>query len=521
MAVEAAEERQITSPLEDAEALLMFALTPTNGAPQPWRTAISSDEPAPQLTHQPAPAQPPPQSEPTPPAQAATMQAGPMQPSPEVIWPFGRPPGESLHVVIPSNGPPRRLFPSANHNGVEAYNSAFSLSSLAASRRPSTVDPAFIPIGEHSTAQPLPSYPSNPFRLPGLSHSPSQLHSPPPLHAACPPPTIYHSFIPSPLLSPRAAALHAQERYMTRLRQAHPTMLALRRTWHEKRWDRAKGVEQENIKKMAANEKGMREGEDAEVDELERGRRYLAKRAAEAWSALATSGDGECPSPIGIELYRSLSHRSPDRDSMLGPGGPLGAVLPNGEAQENSGGEGGGGLPGAQRRRSSWLVSPLTSSFDHSDSSNGTRTTVPGGPRLNLTLVSPRDTSRHFGLGSGRTPNSALASATLGGGGVSLSPMRFANPLSAIEEGLRPLNSLLVDERFEPRLEGTNWAPFEPRIADRMELELKLAETLEDFGWQTDGKSSAIGGGGGRSMSERSGRSEKADESEDGSGSEE
>ncbi|GAA5951035.1 hypothetical protein JCM21900_004136 [Sporobolomyces salmonicolor] len=515
LAVEAAEKRQITSPFEDAEALLIFALTPTNRSPQPWRTATSSDEPAPQFTDQPAPAQLQPQSEPTPPAQAAMMQAGPMLPSPEVVWPFGRSPGESLRVVIPSNGPPRRLFPSANHSGVEAYSPAFSLSSVAASHRLSTVDPAFIPVGEHSTAQPLPSHPSDPFRLPGLSHSPPQLRSPPPLHVACPPPTIYHSVIPSPLLSPRAAALHAQERYMTRLRQAHPTMLALRRTWHEKRWDRAKGVEQENMKKMAANEKGLRKGKDVEVDELEERRRDTAKRA------LATRGDGDCPSRIGIEPYGPLSHRSPDGDPMLGPGGPLGAVLLNGEAQENSGGEGGGGLTGEQRRRSSWLVSPLTSSFDLSGSSNGTRTTVPGGPRPSLTLVSPLDTSRHFGVGSGRTPNRALASATLRGRGISLSPMRSANPLSAIEEGPRPLNSLLVDERVEPRLEGTNWAPFVPRIADRMELKLELDETLEDFGWQTDGKSAAAGGGGGRSMSERSGRSEKADESEDGSGSEE
>ncbi|GAA5888686.1 hypothetical protein JCM5296_000066 [Sporobolomyces johnsonii] len=524
LAVEATEERQTTSPLEDAEALLMFAQTPTNGAPQPLGTATSNDEPGLQLTDQPAPAEPQAQPQPTLPSQPATMQAAPTRPSPEVVWPFGRPPPQSLRVAIPSDSPAHRLFPSTNVNGVTAYNPSFSSSSTAAARRPSTVDPAFIPIGEHSSAQTPPSHLSNPFRLPGLPPSLPQLRPPPHLHAGGPPPMIYYPFQPSPLLSPRAAALQAQERYMSRLRQAHPATLELRRSWHENRWDRAKWVEQKNDKKKTAEKgKGTGKGKEVEVDELEQGRRELAKRAAEAWSAIATSGDGERPPPTGVEPYRPLSHRSRDHDPMLGPGGPLSAVLPNGETREDSDGE--GREPGEQRRRSSWLVSPLASSFDLAGLSTGTSTTVPGGQRPNLTLVAPLDTSRHhLGLGSARTPNSAHASGTLGGGGISLSPMRSAHPLSAVEAGLCPLNSLLVDERFEPRLEGTGsaWDPFEPRIADRMELELD--ETHEDFGWETDGKSSVADGGGGRkSVGEKStsGRSEKADESEEGSGREE
>ncbi|BGP18278.1 hypothetical protein JCM10213_007909 [Rhodosporidiobolus nylandii] len=476
--------------------------------------------------------------------------------------------------------------------------------------RPGTaaLDAAFIPTAEHSFphlppfeagahlhppappppphlyAYDAPYYPPPPYlaRFPPHAISPGHRYPPP---SPFPPfyapqradPTYFYPTIPSPLLSPSSVASLAALRQEMRIKQNHPAVVEQKRREHEARYDAAvlaqiaaaaeKEAQAQKEEAKAPDEaekvdKGKRraedrsDGEEAAEEEqkaAQQRQRDLARRAAESWAAFAAtggSGDGDGGGAFAaVEPYKPLAR---DSDPMLSivPVQGSGAFGPPSAGPSSAGAN--------LSRRASWfLVSPVGSSFNSPRLTRRPLLTLdPTTPSLSaLRTPSAGPLSSHPSAG----PLGGLHSFTTGGGGpssrqrISISPIRSAAPLTAVEEGLRPFDSLrapdLLDDRFEPRPErtgagggdallsaalspGADWGRFEPVLERRTsEEEGKKREDEgkmdvdEDPGWETDGRSSvgrrsaSVRSVGGRSAKSREGE-DSEDESEEGSAEE-
>ncbi|GAA5874485.1 hypothetical protein JCM8547_007374 [Rhodosporidiobolus lusitaniae] len=509
-------------------------------------------------------------------------QYGPPRPSPHSS-PF-------LHHSSPRPAPPRRDEPPRPRNYAYPTPSFPSSSSLP-----------------QPPAHAAPSRPSTQARP-----------APPPRPRSIAEPTWFFPFLPSPLLSPRSVAHLAEARLLVRQRQSQPQVLNLKRQEHERRFDHELEVVQgkEGAKEAAKKaRKGKRKAEamssgsvaigsagagggqkavQVEEDEktAQERKREHARRAAETWALFAsssstTNGDGNAngaastsspaaappaaPTPpiassstadpstsqaeaststfnafAAVEPYVPMSR---DADPLFGVSltlGPLSAGLTSSFTR---------------RASSSWFV--LSPSGSIAGSPKLSR--AGGRPLLTLDPTSPA-------LSALRTPSAGPLSAFPGRHHISLSPMRSATTQhSAVEEGLRPFNSLrgdplggggggalFGDDRFEPMLEreddGVDWARFEPMLEEKKrgaegarvleavgeeegegkkeekkeegEAEGRMeVEGEEETGWETDGKSS-VGRRSTRSVSMRSvgggtqGGEDTEEESDEGSGEE-
>lgn len=352
------------------------------------------------------------------------------------------------------------------------------------------------PASRPPAAQPAPHYPSYPS---SLAQPPRP--APPPLPSfpsRAPPPTFFYPILPSPLMSPRSIASLANKRHAALISQRDPRNRLARMMVHEQRFDRAmekaraEAVEREKATlkgKRGVNgvdgngEKGAREQErpaakgtsPASPEE-----QHFAQQAALAWAAsngiapastniasTSTSASAPNDTPTASSSPAASSAAAPAAYAAVEPYRPLARDVDPPLVD-----------PLTERRRSSWLVSPVTGS------TTGAFALLTTG-RPVLTVDAAGATASAAGGSSSmsalfRTP-SALTSASSGGlfGRISLSPMRSAFPHSAIEEGLRPFSSVRMpgdegdemgDERFEPRMESVDeWARFEPRQANEGE----------------------------------------------------
>ncbi|GAA6014404.1 hypothetical protein JCM10207_005449 [Rhodosporidiobolus poonsookiae] len=546
----------------------------------------------------------------------------PVHPSPRVIRPFGRPQLSrsattseavpSLRVSIPAaNGTPRARSstssgvpsalprPDARPSSLHARAHTYSGSGPGVPVDPALVHvdergfPAHVPFQTpyygHTPHRPY-GYVDGPYtpRPPYAPYHPPYAHDspyPPPPHfpplgpPPLPPPQrrpdpfYFYPVLPSPLLSPRSADHLAMTRHQMQVVQSQPAYLEARRRVHEERYERAvreerarqRRVEDEMKEVKQAEGAQKSEGGEAAADKAKDSPDDLARRALENLATFIAGG-GTDAGPSGepatghafasVEPYRPMARES---DPMLTSAGPISAV---------------------DRRPSWFLVSPVqwTRGSPLLGSATLTATRRPSRPLLSLDSSVPL-------LSALRTPSagalSAYPSGSAGGlsgrrgststAGISFSPLRSARGLPsalALEEGLRPFNSLradaldvsprangaddLFDARFEPQLERrlseVDWSAFEPIMEERRLRgrpgagsarasvasgrsgrrggEMEGVEE-EDAGWETDGKSSvgrrSVRSASGRSGAERSdkGEAEESEESDEGSAMEE
>ncbi|BGP42009.1 hypothetical protein JCM10449v2_006006 [Rhodotorula kratochvilovae] len=571
----AAGGRAKTSPLEDAEALLALA-TPTvnwedygggmgdifvHDAEQERRGspfAPLADLPV-QQTAAPepvvaAPPAPPP-ARPVLPRSATTSDAH------ANVLP-------TLRVSIPSTVSHTPSLPSARP---PALPSAL-IRSLTESAPPGyqaiVVDSSFVPVAEHafphlpplqpttssfSYVLPAPAMPVSHPSFPSFPAAPTG----PQLPRLRLEPTFFYPLLPSPLMSPRSVAALAETRAYALAAQRAPEVVELRRREHEWRYEEASARKRarEELEQQERDRERGREAVQRARDAAERARiaqeeageqapprkkanaqplrdpappTAVAKEGATPDAAQAVASIPPTPKqptssePVTLPSLSAFAAIAPyqplarESDPMLALGGTSsGADL----------------VASAVGRRQSSLFSPAGSASSLPSSAGG---------RPILSLDAAGATSAFSALGSYallRTP-SAL-SAGVGGlrGRITLSPLRSAFPHSAVEEGLRPINSLrlpghsgggedgsAMDERFEPRAERQRrlseeeWEKFEPRVEKHeagapgaMEVD---GEEEEDAGAETDGRSSVA-------RSRRSARSEKGAEDEDDEESEE
>ncbi|BGP01871.1 hypothetical protein NBRC10513v2_005511 [Rhodotorula toruloides] len=473
-------------------------------------------------------------AEPTAPPAATSAPKTSSQPPLRVTIPSGPSSGPpSLPSALPFSLP----GPSTNGHSRSVTEGA---QTRPASPTPDTTFASNQPTFRPSLAQPAaPPYPSYPTFLSHPSRPPPSLPSFPP---RAPPPTFLYPILPSPLMSPRSIASLANTRHAALVSQRDPGNRLLRRMGHEERFDRASERERERARleevemekqaakkgKQRANgvngsaEKGEKEQDQPGTNGTspaspEDQQRHLAQQAA---LALAAS-NGIAPASTNITSHSTdppAASSSPSSSAAayaaVEPYRPLARDVDPPLVD-----------PG-QRRRSSWLVSPVSGT-----STGGFALLTTGRPVLSVDAAGATASAAGSSSISAlfRTP-SALTSASSGGlfGRISLSPMRSAFPHSAIEEGLRPFSSVRMpgdegegDERFEPRIEGADeWARFEPRQANEGEREVAAraeARTVveeEDEGADEEGMETEDGKS---SVGVKSGRSTKGDD-EAGSG---
>ncbi|GEM10306.1 transcription factor [Rhodotorula toruloides] len=446
---------------------------------------------------------------------AATSAAGPTAPpiSTSNIKPSCQPP---LRVTIPSD--PSSGPPTLASTLPFALPPPSSSGHMRAGTGGAQTRPASPSADDRPALRPLP-YPSYPTFL---SHSPRPV--PPPLSTvhsrAPPPPTFFYPLLPSPLMSPRSITSLAHTRHAAMVTQRDPRLRLMRRVGHEDRFDRAMAVEVQRAS-VEKRERDKREakgkqkknalygiGGDGEKEQnhlaangvspasSDHQQRQLAQQAALAWAA----SNGIAPASTNITSQSTdppAASSSPSSSSAAAyaavqPYRPLARDLDPPLVD-----------PG-QRRRSSWLVSPVSGS-----TTGGFALLTTGRPVLSVDAAGATASAAGSSLSAlFRTP-SALTSASSGGlfGRISLSPMR-----SDEGEG---------DERFEPRIEGADeWARFEPRQANEGEREVAAQaaartvveeedEEAQDQGMETEDGKSSVG--------VKSGRSAKGDD-EAGSG---
>ncbi|KAL7339385.1 hypothetical protein BJY59DRAFT_292172 [Rhodotorula toruloides] len=451
-----------------------------------------------------------------------------------------KPPSQpSLRVTIPSgpsSGPPS--LPSALPFSLPApsTNGHSRSATEGAQTRPAspTPDATFTTSRPPAAPPAQPPYPSYPTFLSQPSRAPPPLPSFP---TRAPPPTFFYPVLPSPLMSPRSIASLAHTRHSALVSQRDPGNRLLRRIGHEERFDRA--MESERVrarKEEVGREKGVVGGEQSVngVDGNAEGekkqdqpgtngtpaspkdqQRQLAQQAALAWAAsngIAPASTNITSHPTDPPAASSSPSSSAAAYAAVEPYRPLARDVDPPLVD-----------PG-QRRRSSWLVSPVSGT-----STGGFALLTTGRPVLSVDAAGATASAGAGGSSISalfRTP-SALTSASSSGlfGRISLSPMRSAFPHSAIEEGLRPFSSIRMpgdegegDERFEPRIEGADeWARFEPRqeregereVAARAEARTVMEEEEEEEEMETEDGKSSVG--------VKSGRSTKGDD-EAGSG---
>ncbi|BGP50179.1 hypothetical protein JCM10450v2_006090 [Rhodotorula kratochvilovae] len=550
--------RARTSPLEDAEALLALA-TPTvnwedygggmgdifvhdteqerRGSPFATLAGLPVQQTAAPEPVVAAPPAPPP-ARPVLPRSATTSDAH------ATVLP-------TLRVSIPSTA---ARTPSLLSARAPALPSAL-IRSLTESAPPGyqaiVVDSSFVPVAEHAFPH-LPPLQPTPTSFSYVLPAPAM-----PLPRLRLEPTFFYPLLPSPLMSPRSVAALAETRAYALAAQRAPEVAELRRREHEWRYEEASARKRarEELEQQECDRERGREAVQRARDAAERARiaqeeageqappikkanaqplrdpaprPAVAKEGAKpdaAQAAASISPATKQPTssePVTLPSLSAFAAIAPyqplarEADPMLALGGTSsGADL----------------VASAVGRRQSSLFSPAGSASSLPSSAGG---------RPILSLDAAGATSAFSALGSYallRTP-SAL-SAGVGGlrGRITLSPLRSAFPHSAVEEGLRPINSLrlpghsgggedgsAMDERFEPRAERQRrlseeeWEKFEPRVEKHeagapgaMEVD---GEEEEDAGAETDGRSSVA-------RSRRSARSEKGAEDEDDEESEE
>ncbi|BGP33893.1 hypothetical protein JCM10296v2_005700 [Rhodotorula toruloides] len=463
--------------------------------------------------------------------------------------PSAQPP---LRVTIPSgpsSGPPSHssvlpfALPAPSQNGHSRAVTEGAQTRPASPTHDATFASSQAPSRPHLAQPAQPPYPSYPAFLSHPSRPPPPLPS---FHTRAPQPTFFYPILPSPLMSPRSIASLANTRHAALASRRDPGNRLLRRMGHEERFDRALERQRERAKmeevereKQAANKgkqkangvngsavKGEKEQDQPAANgtlpaSLEDQQRQVAQQAALAWAA----SNGIAPASTNITPYSTdppAASSSPSSSATayaaVEPYRPLARDVDPPLVDL------------CQRRRSSWLVSPVSGT-----STGGFALLTTGRPVLSVDAAGATASAAGGSSISAlfRTP-SALTSASSGGlfGRISLSPMRSAFPHSAIEDGLRPFSSVRMpgdegegDERFEPRIEGADeWARFEPRqenegereVAARAEARTVVEEGNEDeadeadeAGMETEDGKSSVG--------VKSGRCTKGDD-EAGSG---
>lgn len=386
-----------------------------------------------------------------------------------------------------------------------------------------------------------PSHPSFPNGRPSPARpAPKPKPALPPLQLT---PTFYYPHLAPPLVSPRTAAAIAAKRAQEKEERNDPAVDEARRREHERRWEGA-------VRRLAEAERREREemGGDggsaggAQVQAQAQSSPQGGSAVADALSraANANSVSPPAPAPAAVQPYKSLPH-----DTTLAP------------APRSSPAS----LLSAKSRN---LVASAIDRQHARQASPASAAAASQRPVLSL------DAAGAFSaLGNGtyallRTPSALATPSTstrttlfAGAGRITLSPLRSAVQHSAVEEGLRPINSLLealagaeeaagLDERFEPRAERLRgekeaggeedeWDRFEPRAEGRgaggaggepgvvaMDVEGAGEDADVDAGTETDGRSS-IGRASRRSVRSATAAAEEAeeesdeDESDDGS----
>ncbi|GAA5846167.1 hypothetical protein JCM9279_005844 [Rhodotorula babjevae] len=365
-----------------------------------------------------------------------------------------------------------------------------------------------------------------------------------------PGPTYFYPALPPPLMSPTTASHLAATRVAALVMRGNPAVLAARKSAHEKRWEGAVRRLEERRRREARGEKG---------DEEEGRGREEVERVTREWEA---AGRG----PRGEETAQMDVDGAPTAGGTASSGGVVAQdPPPSALAPQRSPGTlslAAKDLVASAINRQQALRGPLSSSTSPSNPSSSTSFPSLGlsqRPILSLDAQGAfsasalhhhallRTPSAHLHLGaheprahgpsSAATPTSGSATTPttllLGGGArITLSPLRSAAPhLSAVEEGLRPINSLLGalaagalggDERFEPRTERARgallgaldeegeavrdeWDRFEPQLEERVEQAAMMevdtparngdgavdgAESASDAETETDGRSS-------------------------------
>ena len=422
------------------------------------------------------------------------------------------------------------------------------------------------PLVAHSSASPPPA--PAPAPAPGPAASETQRRSPaladavpsaaPPAHpsfplapkpstAAADPlepgPTYFYPALPPPLMSPTSSSHLAATRAASLVMRDNPVVLAARKSAHEKRWEGAVRRLEKRRRRELRGEKG---------DEDEGKGREEVERVTREWEA---GGRGTGKVPMDVD-------DAPTAGGTTSPDGIVAQDPPSAPAPQRSPGalsHAAKDLVASAINRQQALRAPLPRSTptppSHPSLSSFPALGLSQRPILSLDAQGAfsasalhhhallRTPSAHVHLGaheprapgpSSSTPKSASApgSTLLFGSRITLSPLRSAAPhLSAVEEGLRPINSLLgalaaealgVDERFEPRTErarglilgaldeggeGTRdeWDGFEPQLeeraeqAGRMEVDVPVREgeakgdgggSGSDAETETDGRSS-------------------------------
>ncbi|GAA5944626.1 hypothetical protein JCM3775_005856 [Rhodotorula graminis] len=342
----------------------------------------------------------------------------------------------------------------------------------------------------------LPSHPSFP-----LAPLPSTASTPPELG-----PTYFYPALPPPLMSPTTASHLAATRAAALAMRVDPKVLEARKSAHEKRWEGA-------VRRL--EERRRREVRGEKADEEEGRGREKVERVTREWRVGQGGGKGDQKAAMDVGDAPSAgtttsSSLGADKDPSSAPAPQRSPGTLSLAAKD---------LVTSAINRQQALRGPLSSSTSPSDPSSSFPA-LSHRPILSLDAQGAFSASALHHHSLLRTPSAHLvhdhhrphtpsrlspsslhsASATtptlLGGARITLSPLRSAAPhLSAVEEGLRPINSLLgalaagavgVDERFEPRTERARdlllgalddegegardeWDRFEPQLEERVE----------------------------------------------------
>ncbi|GAA5906460.1 hypothetical protein JCM8208_004667 [Rhodotorula glutinis] len=339
--------------------------------------------------------------------------------------------------------------------------------------------------------------------------------APPPSTTATPPepgPTYFYPALPPPLMSPSTAAHLAATRIAALAARDDPAVLEARKSAHEKRWEGAVRRLEERRRRELRGEKG---------DEEEGKGREEVERVAREW------GRGQRGEKVDGEEKMDVDGAPADggttsTDLVAAKDGPSAPVPQRSLGTLSLAAK---DLVASAINRQQALCPPLSSSTSPSNpSSSSSFPALSHRPILSLDAQGAfsasalhhhsllRTPSAHLGHDHHRphtpsriSPSSNSASATpstlLLGSRITLSPLRSAAPhLSAVEEGLRPINSLLGalaagalggDERFEPRTERARglllgalddegegardaWDRFEPQLEERVEQAARM-----------------------------------------------